>query len=176
MTVRINCDCSGNYMYWEWELATGLDDEVITGNGWVDANEATFDIDLPFYLSGSVPLYVEVFDAEGNHVTSNEYINLEKMVELEIDVPFYATVDSLLEIEWEITSRSLTEVDKASNIEIEMYSLESNVVLARNIDIGEGYLGTGTLEIPGDIKTGYLFRKNYYKISIRRYFGTNIPY
>ena len=82
MTVRINCDCSGNYMYWEWELPTGLDDEVITGNGWVDANEATFDIDLPFYLSGSVPLYVEVFDAEGNHVTSNEYINLEKMVEL----------------------------------------------------------------------------------------------
>lgn len=57
-------------------------------------------------------------------------------------------------MEWEITSDSLTEVDKVVKIEIELYSFESSEILARTVAIENSYSGSTALIIPADLKPG----------------------
>jgi hypothetical protein len=153
ITFTINCDCIGSYLYWTWELRdnNGFSDE---GKGWVAANEASFVVDLPFSLRNDVTITISGRDSEGRIFSASESIALKDTVDINIEVPFYANVGESLGVDWEITSDSLTEVDKVVKIEIELYSFESSEILARTVSIENSYSGSTSLIIPADLKPG----------------------
>ena len=153
ITFTINCDCIGSYLYWTWEISdnNGIFDE---GKGWVAANEASFVVDLPFSLRDDVTITILGRDSEGRIFSASESIALKDTVDINIEVPFYANVGESLSVDWEITSESLTEVDKVVKIEIELYSFESSEILSRTVSIENTYSGSTSLIIPADLKPG----------------------
>jgi len=154
VTFSISCDCIGSYLYWTWELNEFQSGYFAEGNGWVAADTASFVVSLPFSLRDEVTMTIYGRDGEGRIFSASETIDLKETVELNVEVPFYANVGESLDVEWEIISDSLTEVDKVVKIEIELYSFESSEILARTVAIENSYSGSTALIIPTDLKPG----------------------
>ena len=151
ITVKIDCDCAEDYLYWEWQLYTA-GNVIEDGDGWVDSTKTSFTLDLPFTQMYSPYLRIQVEDGDGSSMVKMINIDMGSMVEFKIDVPFYGTVGDTIEIEWEINSALITTSDEVVNIEAVMTTISSEEVLTRTVNLESGYNGILILTIPEDLK------------------------
>ena len=153
MKIKFNCDCKGNYLSWDWKIYEA-NQEIGSGEGWSDSDKGELTFTVPYSTVYDLRVYIYASDGDGNTVDGSLTIPMQKLVNLAIEAPLYGALDVEADLSWEITSRSLTEIDKATEVEVVLQSLHSTEPLARKSLPEDGYRGDISMHIPSGLKPG----------------------
>jgi hypothetical protein len=153
LTVSLELDSDIDYLYWVWSLYEG-GYEIAEGEGWVEATEAEFSIELEQRDLQTLVLSVTVVDGEGTTHQKSVTIELRDLVELAVESAFDTNAGDPLTLEWSVTSPSLTNADEATSITIQLIQMGTGTVAYETSRLVSGYSGKMDVLIPMETRPG----------------------
>lgn len=121
--VSINEPEGKNWLAWEWELAVA-GAVIQEGDGFVEANQADFEVELPVaqYTSNPV-LTVRVETKDGTVHVKTATIDPLPMRYVNVEITDDLVVGEGAAFTWEVNGVFLNQMDNVQRIELEVYSL-----------------------------------------------------
>jgi len=153
LTVSMELDSDIDYLYWVWSLYEG-GYEIAEGEGWVEATEAEFSIELEQRDLQTLVLSVTVVDGGGTTHQKSVTIELRDLVELAVESAFDTNAGDQLTLEWSVTSPSLTNADEATSITIQLIQMGTGTVSYETSRLVNGYSGKMDVLIPMETRPG----------------------
>jgi len=142
-----------NWLAWEWELAVA-GAVIQEGNGFIEANRADFDVELPVaqYTSNPV-LTVRVETKDGTVHLKTATINPLPMRYVNVELSDDLVVGEGAAFTWEVNGVFLNQMDNVQRIELEIYAL-SFELMHDDIFFGNSTKGTDIINLDESLRPG----------------------
>ena len=151
--VSINEPDGKSWLAWEWELGVA-GDVIQEGDGFVEANRADFEVDLPVaqYTSNPV-LTVLVETKDGTVHLKTATIDPLPMRYVNVELTEALVVGESAAFNWEVKGVFLNQMDNVQRVELEIYSM-SFERMHDDIFFDNNTKGTDVIQLDDSLRPG----------------------